>query len=51
VRKLETQSRRFSASRLVACIKAIHQTDLALKGAGGITPALAMERLVIGLAR
>jgi DNA polymerase-3 subunit delta len=51
VRKLENQSRRFSASRLVACIRAIHQTDLALKGAGGITPELAMERLVIGLAR
>jgi DNA polymerase III delta subunit len=51
VRKLESQARRFSANRLVACIGAIHQTDLALKGAAGITPELAMERLVIGLAR
>ena len=49
VRKLESQSRRFSASRLVSCLRAIHQTDLALKGAGGISSALAMERLVIGL--
>ena len=49
VRKLESQSRRFSANRLVACLRAIHQTDLALKGAGGISSKLALERLVIGL--
>jgi DNA polymerase-3 subunit delta len=50
VRKLESQSRRFSPNRLVACLRAIHQTDLALKGAGGISSELALERLVIGLA-
>jgi DNA polymerase-3 subunit delta len=49
VRKLESQSRRFSPNRLVACLRAIHQTDLALKGAGGISSELALERLVIGL--
>ena len=50
VRKLESQSRRFSQNRLIACLRAIHQTDLALKGAGGISSELALERLVIGLA-
>lgn len=50
VRKLEGQSRRFSQNRLIACLRAIHQTDLALKGAGGISSELALERLVIGLA-
>jgi DNA polymerase-3 subunit delta len=50
VRKLESQSRRFNPGRLVSCLRAIHQTDLALKGAGGVSPELAMERLVIGLA-
>ena len=49
VRKLESQSRRFSPNRLVACLRAIHQTDLVLKGAGGISSELALERLVIGL--
>lgn len=49
VRKLESQSRRFSPNRLVACLRAIHQTDLAIKGAGGISSELALERLVIGL--
>jgi DNA polymerase-3 subunit delta len=49
VRKLESQSRRFSPNRLIACLRAIHQTDLALKGAGGISSELALERLVIGL--
>jgi DNA polymerase III delta subunit len=50
VRKLESQSRRFSQNRLIACLRAIHQTDLALKGAGGISSELTLERLVIGLA-
>jgi len=50
VRKLEGQSRRFSPGRLLACLAAIHKTDLALKGAGGISSALALERLVIALA-
>ncbi len=51
VRKLEGQSRRFSQARLLSCLSAIHQTDLALKGAGGIPEPLALERLVIALAR
>jgi len=50
IRKLEDQSRRFSPRRLLACLAAIHQTDLALKGAGGIPEDLALERLVIALA-
>jgi DNA polymerase-3 subunit delta len=49
VRKLESQSKRFSPGRLVSCMRAIHQTDLALKGAGGIPPEISLERLVIGL--
>lgn len=49
-RKLETQARRYGLRRLVACLRAIHQTDLALKGAGGLRPDLALERLVLGLA-
>jgi DNA polymerase-3 subunit delta len=49
VRKLESQARRFSSGRLLSCLGAVHQTDLALKGAGGILPEIALERLVIGL--
>ncbi len=48
-RKLEGQARRYGLRRLVACLRAIHQTDLALKGAGGLRPDLALERLVLGL--
>lgn len=48
-RKLQSQARRFSERRLLACLRAIHQTDLALKGAGSLRPELALERLVIGL--
>jgi len=48
-RKLEGQARRYTEGRLVACLRAIHQTDTALKGAGGLRPELALERLVIGL--
>ena len=48
-RKLESQARRYGLRRLVACLRAIHQTDLALKGAGGLRPDLALERLVLGL--
>jgi len=50
IRKLEGQSRRFSPGRLLACLAAIHQTDLALKGAGALSPQIALERLVIALA-
>jgi DNA polymerase-3 subunit delta len=48
--KLESQAQRYSEARLVACLGAIHETDLALKGAGALAPQLALERLVIGLA-
>jgi DNA polymerase-3 subunit delta len=50
VRKLERQARRFTLPRLVGCLKAIHETDTALKGAGALPPEAALERLVIGLA-
>jgi DNA polymerase-3 subunit delta len=49
-RKLEGQARRYGLRRLVACLRAIHQTDLALKGAGGLRSDIALERLVLGLA-
>ncbi|MCH7708472.1 MAG: DNA polymerase III subunit delta [Myxococcales bacterium] len=48
-RKLDSQASRYTERRLIACLQAIHQTDLALKGAGGLRPELALERLVIGL--
>ena len=49
-RRLEGQARRYSERRLLACLRAIQQTDLALKGAGGLRPELVLERLVMGLA-
>ena len=50
VRKLESQGRRYTVSRLEACLGAIHEVDEILKGQGGIAPGLALERLVLGLA-
>ena len=50
VRKLETQARRYSPARLRACLEAIHEVDEVLKGKGRISPALALEWLVVGLA-
>ncbi len=49
-KKLQGQARRFSERRLLASLRAIHETDLALKGAGALPPELALERLVLGLA-
>jgi len=49
-RKLEQQAGRYGPRRLGACLRAIHETDLALKGAGHVPPELALERLVLGLA-
>lgn len=49
-KKLESQSRRYGRVRLRGALDAIHQTDLALKGAGSLRPDLALERLVIALA-
>jgi DNA polymerase-3 subunit delta len=51
IAKLDAQARRFSEARLLACLTAIHQTDLSLKGARGIAPELALERLVLALAQ
>lgn len=48
-RKLATQARRYSAGRLRSALDAIHDTDLALKGAGALRPEPALERLVIAL--
>ncbi len=50
VKKLESQARRYTAGRLLACLQAIHEADTALKGAGSLPPELTLERLVIGLA-
>jgi DNA polymerase-3 subunit delta len=49
LKKLERQARRFSSSRLLSCLDAIHETDLALKGAGALRSDLALERLVLGI--
>lgn len=49
VRKIESQARRYSQRRLVACLRAIHEVDEALKGQGSLPPDIALERLVIGL--
>ena len=49
VKKLQSQARRFSRRRMLACLRAIHETDTALKGAGQLGPDLSLERLVIGL--
>ena len=50
VRKLERQSRRYSAGRLMTCLDAIHDADTALKGGSSMRPEIALERLVLGLA-
>jgi DNA polymerase-3 subunit delta len=50
LRKLDRQAQRYGPRRLAACLRAIHETDLALKGAGHLRPELALERLVMGLA-
>ena len=50
VRKLKSQSGRYTSRRLVRCLQEIHNTDTVLKGAGAMPPNLALERLVIGLA-
>ena len=49
-KKLESQARRFSTARLGACLDAIHETDVAIKGASALPPELVVERLVLGLA-
>lgn len=49
-KKLESQARRYGPRRLRSSLDALHQTDLALKGAGALRSELALERLVIALA-
>jgi len=49
-KKLESQAGRYGTRRLRVSLDAIHETDLALKGAGALRPELALERLVIALA-
>jgi len=49
LQKLETQGRRYTTTRLVQHLGAIHATDEALKGRGGLPAALALERLVLSL--
>ena len=49
-KKLESQARRYGTRRLRSSLDALHQTDLALKGAGALRPELALARLVIALA-
>lgn len=49
-KKIENQARRYGPGRLRGSLDAIHQTDLALKGAGALRPDLALERLVVALA-
>jgi DNA polymerase-3 subunit delta len=48
-KKLQSQARRYGTRRLRAALDAIHQTDVAIKGAGALRPELALERLVIAL--
>jgi DNA polymerase III delta subunit len=50
VKKLERQAGRYTPRRLSSCLRAIHETDVVLKGAGALGPEMALERLVISLA-
>jgi DNA polymerase-3 subunit delta len=50
VRKLEQQARRYSARRLVTCLRAIHRADVELKGGSVMRSERALEQLVLGLA-
>ena len=50
VRKLEQQARRYPARRLVVCLRAIHRTDVELKGGSVMPPHRALEQLVLTLA-
>ncbi|MEE2672925.1 MAG: DNA polymerase III subunit delta [Myxococcota bacterium] len=50
VQKLENQARRYTAARLLACLAAIHDADLHVKGESSMPAEMAVERLVLGLA-
>jgi DNA polymerase-3 subunit delta len=49
-KKLASQAKRYGPARLRAALGALHETDLALKGAGALRPELALERVVLALA-
>jgi DNA polymerase-3 subunit delta len=49
VRKLEAQARRVPLARLLTGLRAIHETDVAVKGQGALAPEQALERLVLQL--
>jgi DNA polymerase-3 subunit delta len=49
-KKLASQAKRYGPVRLRASLGALHETDLALKGAGALPPELALERVVLALA-
>ncbi|MEE3327724.1 MAG: DNA polymerase III subunit delta [Myxococcota bacterium] len=48
-RKLESQAKRYSLLGLRHCLEAIHGADLAIKGAGHLSPEVALESLVLDL--
>jgi len=50
VKNFQSQARRYTEARLVTCLSAIHDADLQFKGGSKLDPAIALERLVIGLA-
>ncbi len=50
VRKLEQQARRYRVQRLRVCLGFIHDLDEILKGRGGLSGEISLERLVIVLA-
>jgi DNA polymerase III delta subunit len=50
VRKLQQQARRVPPRRLVFCLRAIHRTDVELKGGSVMRPERALEQLVLTLA-
>lgn len=49
VPKLRQQASRYTPARLLMCLRAIHEADTALKGAGSLPSKMVLERLVIGL--
>lgn len=49
-KKLASQAKRYGLPRLRAALGVLHETDLALKGAGALRPELALERAVLALA-
>jgi DNA polymerase-3 subunit delta len=50
VRKLEQQAGRYPPGRLTSCLRAIHRTDVELKGGSVLRPERALEQLVLVLA-